>query len=90
MIFLLVFNIIAYRVFQNPLQWQHILADLHLGLFLPILVYGLTLFLFQSNLIIKLMETLALGSFFVLNVAKDNFLRTKLLQGLQLVYKSHK
>lgn len=90
MIFLLVFNIIAYRVFQNPLQWQHILADLHLGLFLPILVYGLTLFLFQSNLIIKLMETLALGSFFVLNVAKDNFLRAKLLQGLQLVYKSHK
>ena len=73
LVFLLVFNIFLYFTFEVPLPWRQILADLKWGLFLPVLVYGLSLFLSSSALTYKILETIILGILLAWVVVKDNF-----------------
>jgi O-antigen/teichoic acid export membrane protein len=90
MILLLVFNLFIYFTFESPLQWRHVFADLQLGLFLPIFIYGLSLFQSSSMLAYKLMASIILGILFLFVIAKDDFIfgKTRLLQIKQFIYKA--
>jgi O-antigen/teichoic acid export membrane protein len=87
MVSLLTFNLSVYHTLQSPIQWRDVLTDLQWGLFLPILIFGLSLFLSESNIIYKLVETFILGILFVNIIIKDAFVKNRLLQVLLLVKK---
>lgn len=87
---LLIFNLFLYCGFEKPLQWNHVLADLQWGLSLPILVYGLSLFLSSSASTYKILETIILAILLSWVTAKGSFtlLRNRLSQLKQVVSKS--
>ena len=86
LISLLVFNLFAYKTFQNPIQWKDVLADLQWGLILPILIYVLSLF--SPALSFKLIETIALAIFLTWVITKDAFIKARLLYFKQSILKS--
>jgi O-antigen/teichoic acid export membrane protein len=83
LVLLLLFNIYLYFTFEGVFPLKHILVDLHWGLFLPILIYGLSLLLPDSMLSYKLMETIILVIIFSLIIAKDDFLLKKIKNFLE-------
>jgi O-antigen/teichoic acid export membrane protein len=87
---LLVFDWSVYRRFQDRSAWKPMLADLQWGLSLPVLAYGVSLFLSGSFLMIKFAETVILGIFFVWVIATGPFslLKTRLSQIKRVVFKS--
>jgi len=87
MVFLLVLNLFVYHIFQSPIQWRDVLEDLQWGLFLPILVYGLSLFLSELNILYKFLETIILGVIFIWIITKDTFVKTEIFQALHSVLK---
>lgn len=86
---LLVFNLFVYNTFQSSTPWRDVFTDLQWGLFLPILVYGLSLFLPKSTITMyKLMETIILGILFTWIITKDTFIKAEMLRVLQSVIKT--
>ena len=87
---LLVFNWFVYRTFEGRPQWKHMLSDLRWGLLLPLLAYGVSLFLSESFLMYKFVETIILGILFIWIISTGSFvlLKTRLLQIKQVVFKS--
>jgi O-antigen/teichoic acid export membrane protein len=85
MVSLLVFNLSVYHILQNPIQWLDVFVDLQWGLFLPIFIYGLSLFLSESNLIYKLLETITLGVLFIWIMTRDTFVKNEMSQALHSV-----
>lgn len=87
LVFLLVFNLFLYFAFEVRFPWRHVFADLKWGLFLPVLVYGLSLFLSSSPLTYKILGTIVLGILLAWVVVKDNFtlIKTGYLQFKQVV-----
>jgi O-antigen/teichoic acid export membrane protein len=78
LVLLLVFNAFLYSRFEVPLPWKHMLSDLKWGLFLPVLVYGLSLFPPNSPLTYKVFETAIVGILLVWVIAKDSLTRIRL------------
>ena len=83
---LLVLNLFVYHRLHSPIQWKDVLADLQWGLFLPIFTYVLSLFSFA--LIGKLVETIVLAIFLAWAIARDDFIKARLLYFKQSVLKS--
>lgn len=83
---LLAFNLFVYHELQSSIPWQNVFTDLQWGVFLPILIYGLSLF--SSSLIMKIMVSIALGILIILLIMKDAFVKNRLLQFMQSAFKS--
>ena len=79
MICLLVFNIFVYYLFQATFRWRDLMEDLRLGMFLPIIVYGLTQFLFYSSPMYKFGETIMVGILFSWLIAGDKLMKNKFI-----------
>lgn len=71
LVFLLAFNISVYSILDGSFSWRRMFSDLHWGLWLPPLVYGVDLFLSKSNPSLQPLETLALGTLFAGIFAKS-------------------
>jgi O-antigen/teichoic acid export membrane protein len=90
LVFLLVLNLFLYSAFEVSSPWKHALADLKWGLFLPVLAYGLSLFLSSSPLTYKILETIVLGILLAWGLVKEYFIliKTGFLQLKQVVSRS--
>lgn len=83
---LLVFNLSVYTKFGIPVQWRLLLADLKWGLVLPIFTFGLSLFLSESNIVYKLLESIILGILFTLIIIRDKSAKVEMLRVLDSVF----
>jgi O-antigen/teichoic acid export membrane protein len=90
LILLLVFNLFLYVSVGSPIRWKHVLVDLQWGLGLPVIIFGLTLFLSSSMPISSLMEMIILGILLALAITKDdkNYIKTGIFRIKQLINKS--
>jgi O-antigen/teichoic acid export membrane protein len=83
---LLVFNVYTYSIFQKPIHWRDVLADLQWGMFLLLLVYELSQF--SGELTWKLALSGLLTIFLIFILIRDVFIKNYLFQFVQNIFKS--